>query len=122
MKPKEYCDRKSCMYWSNPVKGSPNSCNYIMFTGESRIAQIPDKKARRDWANCPCYLKGKALRGHPYMPESMRPIYDWAKGRKLYREGALDSEIAEALGCTKSAVKWWRRQNGLPCNGRINNG
>lgn len=116
------CDRKKCRYYSPPSHHSPNTCNYMMFTGKSRIAQIPDKKARRDWANCPCFQEGQNLKGKLFSPGELRLAYDWAEAYKLYRAGALDRDIAAAIGCSVSGVKWWRRKSGLPSNWRPQNG
>ena len=118
MKRKEYCSRKNCMYWTNPAGSSPNSCNYMMFTGKSRIAQIPNREDRRDFDKCPCFRRGPNLKGRLFDPGELRAGIDWTKGYAQWREGKLDAEIAEALGCSKSAVKWWRRQNGLTSNWR----
>lgn len=119
MKSKDYCPRKGCMYHRELQHVRDNSCDYMMLTGRSRIAQIPDKAQRRNWAACPCYeTKTKARRYgpgvHPY-------TYDWALGTRLYRAGATDREIAEALGCSRGNVEYWRRKRKLPANRRKRN-
>lgn len=114
MKSKDYCPRKGCMYHRELQHVRDNSCDYLMITGRSRIAQIPEKEQRRNWEACPCYETTRKLvrRGpgmHPY-------TYDWSLGTRLYREGATDQEIAEALGCSLGNVGYWRRRQGLPAN------
>lgn len=117
---KEYCDRKSCEFWKDPEKGTPNSCDYLMITGRSRIAQIKDKRQRRDFGSCPCYSKGRRKwRPRQKLPYEMRATYDWSLGTRLYRAGASDREIAAELGCSPSGVMYWRRKMGLPANGGV---
>ena len=112
------CPRRSCSYWNESAYGA-NSCNYLMVTGKSRIAQIPDRKQRLDFDRCPCYTeKFKRKREKQLLPFETRSHYDWALGTKLYREGRCDREIAEALGCSKEAVKYWRGRMKLPANRR----
>lgn len=114
---KEECPRRSCAYWHNPHGGgTPNSCDYLMIEGKSRIAQIPNRKERRDWSKCPCYKAGKKRKCLPVLPFEMRPKYDWALAMRLYRAGYSDSAIADMLGCSRSGVKWWRRKMGLTPN------
>ncbi len=111
-----YCWRRSCIYWKEPGKYGGNSCDYMQITGHSKIAQIPDKKLRRDYRHCPVYDNRKPAPKERIPSERAQSKYDWSKGRELYNGGATDREIAEALGCSREAVKWWRRRNRLTVN------
>jgi DNA-binding CsgD family transcriptional regulator len=42
--------------------------------------------------------------------------YDWNLGMALWRAGATDREIMEALGCKRNTVCTWRDRHGLPVN------
>lgn len=112
---KQYCWRRSCKYWRNPVGHGLHSCEYLTLTGKSRIKQIPDRRQRRNYDACPCFDQGKKP-----MPKVVRNTahskYDWTLGLALHGAGATDRQIAEALGCTSKTVKWWRRKNRLLCN------
>lgn len=111
-----YCWRRSCIYWNNPRHDNKGSCNYMQVTGHSRIAQIPDRKLRRDFQHCPLFDTKKPAPKERIPSERERAQYDWVKGKALYETGSTDREIAEALGCTKETVKWWRRKLQLPVN------
>ncbi len=113
---KKTCTRKSCRYWSSPGTGIGNNCDYMTLTGKSRIAQIPDRKMRSDFDRCPLYEKGKRPKLGPVKFGDVRTKYDWALGAQMYKAGATDREIAEALGCTRENVKYWRRNHKLPPN------
>lgn len=120
MRRSDYCTRADCLYHKKAKKNSnDHSCDYLVMTGRSRIAQIPDQAQRRNWAACPCYKSGQRSRAmRPTMEvNASRQRYDWALGTMLYRAGASDAEIARALGCSRSGVKWWRRRMGYPGNG-----
>ncbi len=112
---RQYCWRRSCKYWRNPVGHGLYSCEYLTLTGKSRIKQIPDRRQRRNYDACPCFEPGKK--------PTLRPIrrtehckYDWTLGMALYRAGATDRQIAETVGCTRKTVQWWRRKNKLSAN------
>lgn len=110
----DYCTRKSCRYWADHRYNTANSCDYLMLTGKSRIAQIPDKAMRRNFDACPCYERGKKDRTRPLLPFEMQTTYNWSLGRKLYNAGASDRKIAAALGCSRAAVRYWRGRHKLP--------
>ncbi|MBR3293599.1 MAG: hypothetical protein IKI69_04140 [Oscillospiraceae bacterium] len=114
MKSKDYCSRKGCMYHRELLHVRDNSCDYLMITGRSRIAQIPEKEQRRNWGACPCYTP--KTRARRYGPGVQPYTYDWALGTRLYRAGATDRELAKALGCSVANVKYWRGRSGLPAN------
>ena len=111
-----YCWRRKCIYWRNPNRDCVNSCNYMIVTGHSRIAQIPDRKLRRDFQHCPLFDSKKPEPKERIPSTQEQTKYDWIMGRALYDAGMTDREIAAALGCTQSAVKWWRRRRSLPVN------
>lgn len=111
-----YCNRIDCKYWKEPANGVEHSCDYMMLTGKSRIAQIQDRKIRGDFDRCPVYEKGKRKTQRNIDPAARPVKYDWAAGRQLYRSGATDREIADALGCSRKAVEWWRGKHKLPSN------
>lgn len=61
--PKKRCNKLDCQYHTEVSKDGSfiHGCNYMMITGHSRIAQLPEDQ--RDPAVCPLYEKGK--RRHP---------------------------------------------------------
>lgn len=116
---KGFCPRRSCKYWKDPESGVPYSCDYMMLTGHSRISQIKDPKARGDFTRCPVYKRGKRARQRNIEPDARPAKYDWSLGRRLYKEGASDQEIADALGCEKKTVQQWRGRYHLPAKKQI---
>ncbi len=44
------------------------------------------------------------------------PKYDWEKVMELYRQGKTDKEICEVIGCGRSTLVMWRKNNNLPFN------
>lgn len=113
-----YCWRRKCRYWRDPGRYGMNSCDYMTITGKSRIAQIPDRRLRRDFAHCPLYDDTRPEPKPKPPAERDRVLYDWERGRALYDAGYTDREISETLGCTREAVKWWRRKQHLPAHGK----
>ena len=116
------CD--SCVFRAG--KGEPNHCDYAALTGRTRKAEPPERCTHR--------IEGKRLEtreeanrlldSQAKTPKKKEPAkatkeikrIDWELGRKLYDEKQSDAEIAEALGCTSSAVTGWRKRRGLPPN------
>jgi hypothetical protein len=41
-----------------------------------------------------------------------QPRYNWARGKKLYEQGIKVAAIADALGCSTSAVKGHKQRHG----------
>ena len=109
-----YCNRRDCKYWKSPASGIEHTCDYMMLTGHSRIAQIKDRKIRGDFARCPVFEKGQRQKQRNIEPDTRPVRYDWTLGRKLYKEGASDREIGDALGCDKKTVRQWRARHHLP--------
>ena len=85
-----YFDRRLC------------TCDYLLITGERRGCSIAD---------CEIYLFGKAK-----CEKKLKTDDNAERFAELYREGLMDTEIAERLGVTKLVVFRWRKQNNLPCN------
>lgn len=106
--------------------GAANRCDYAALTGWTRKAEPPERCTHR--------IEGKRLEtreeanrlldSQAKTPKKKEPAkatkeirrIDWELGRKLYDEKQSDAEIAEALGCTSSAVTGWRKRRGLPPN------
>ena len=110
----DYCTKSKCIYWKKPGAGVNHSCNYISLTGKSRIAQIPDRKLRHDFARCPLFEKKAPPPPRPL--DETRTRYDWRRGMTLYAAGATDAEIAQELGCKPQTVAWWRSRMRLVPN------
>lgn len=111
-------------------------CNYAYHHNRTRTIQVyemcgvdhPTEETRRllDPRNCMFFepgprakvkvdsvvLPGSIPHAKPKAPRH-KPEYDWAKARDLHEEGASASAIAEALGCSESAVHMWRSREGL---------
>lgn len=110
------CHRRDCRYYNEPHKGAPFSCDYLGMTGKSRIAQIP-KEERLDFSCCPCYEHTeRSQNGCTEDQYEQKAAYDWQEGRRLYKLGKSDGEIAAALGCARSTVRYWRRRMHLSAN------
>ena len=102
----EQCRHSDCIYHTG--KGAENGCNYILMTGKSRIGGLP-------WRlTLPCHCPR-------YVPDGTSPVEivytDWRdEALRLYRAGATDREIADALGLLYNRVNRWRRESRLPRN------
>ena len=110
------CTRRDCRYYNEPRKGAIYSCDYLGMTGRSRIKQIPQNE-RLDFALCPCYERvQRTERLCTEESYEQNAAYDWREGRRRYGCGESDGEIAAALGCARSTVRYWRRRMRLPAN------
>ena len=116
-------DCKTCIFRAK--ENSLHRCDYASVTGHTRKAQDPEK--------CTYYRKGKRIEQGEYRlleevlnaPKQKRakgagkkPVYDWEKAMKLYRQGKNDGQISRVLGCGPSAVYGWRKQRKLPANAK----
>ena len=110
------CPRRDCRYYNEPRKGAIYSCDYLGMTGRSRIKQLPQSE-RLNFQRCPCYERvqrtEKLCTEESYVKNA---AYDWREGQRRYVRGESDGEIADALGCARSTVRYWRRRMRLPAN------
>ena len=121
---RDYCC--DCDYYSDS-HGGLTLCNYAIITGKCRsvICKIgvgcichskyeEKKPKRRRNANDKLgALDAAVVLG---IPKVEYKRIDKAVARRLYEEGKNDVEIADAFGCTRAAVRFWRTSYGLPPN------
>lgn len=99
----ERCRHPDCVYRNRADPDKSGNCNYMVIEGRSRTARLPERL--RLPVNCPFYKPDGTT---PPEPEKRR---DWRnEAWKLYRAGATDREIAEALGKTSSCIATMRRR------------
>lgn len=105
----ERCRHPDCIYRNRGYYAqATGQCDYLRIAGKSRIKGLPDRLQLP--CNCPRYV-----------PDSTSPVElitrtMWEEALALYRAGATDKEIAEAIGKSREGVCAWRHRNNLPCN------
>ena len=108
MTDRERCRHPDCIYRNNSDPTQTGQCNYLVLTGESRTAKLPERLKLP--CNCPRYVpNGKAIKQEELSWDEI--------ARKLYDAGATDREIGEAVGKAGNAIGSHRRKVwGLPPN------
>lgn len=121
------CRRKDCIYRASGYDHLPFNCNYLSITGRSRTKEIcerygiscsdPRRHALLSPGRCPLYEAGMLERQNTAIvlrgSRRKKTTYDWSIARRMAAEGARDSEIKKALGCTYGAIYAWKRRSGL---------
>lgn len=121
------CHRK-CVYRTETL-----GCNYSVLNDKTRLAQVykmlgvtrltPEAVEMMRPRNCPFFEKGKrrklpvthiTLSGSQVRTINRRLSFNEAAARELYRAGANDHEIAEAMNVNARTIAAWRKRNGLP--------
>lgn len=126
MTSKDYAYCRTCRYCARNSGGvsaaTGATCNYILFTGHSRNAVCAAG------VGCTCHSKfegGGKKRHKRSLPVGGDAAslgvrtrdyckIDKAEARRMYDEGAKDTEIAQRFSCTSAAVRLWRKAYGLP--------
>ena len=103
MKEDERCRHPDCVYRNRSDPEKSGNCNYMVIEGRSRTAGLPERL--RLPANCPHYKPDGTT---PTEPTKRRNWRDEAW--KLYRAGATDREIADAMGLKVTRVANMRRR------------
>lgn len=106
----QHCIHPECIYRASPSESSlKHNCDYAGITGECRTVGVSEEDKLP--CNCKKYVPG----GEPARTVIRRGLWrDEAWG--VYRSGATDQEIAEAMGVSRNAVRKWRYDNNLPCH------
>lgn len=107
------------------VKALGAGCDYLSFTGKSRIAQVykqlgvktltEEAEALLQPKNCSFFEPGERKLLPGTRLRQYRCSFDEAAARRLWEQGACDREIAEATGATRAQIGGWRRKRGLAC-------
>ena len=117
--------RRKCIY-----RGESGLCYYHLKAGKTRLSQIYEQRGSDVFTeevrqllrprNCPFFKEGKpgklpqqriTLPGSPSSTGRSRFAGDYA--RRLYDQGKTDTEIGQALGVSRFAIKRWRQKEGL---------
>ena len=106
----ERCRHPDCVYRNRTNVYSQGQCAYLEMTGHSRIAGLPERLQLP--CNCPRYISD----GTSPVELITRSIHDEAMA--LYRVGATDREMEEALGRRRGWACRWRHsvEPPLPVN------
>lgn len=95
-----------------------HDCNYLFITGHSRKAQPPEECTFYepgepvDATKQPVVIQKETRKREP----SPARRYDWDLALQMWKDGACDREIGEAIGCKRATVNNWRHTMGLSCN------
>lgn len=103
---------RDCGFRAKPT--DPFGCAYALMTGRTRQGQNPGEKCTRK-------IKGSRFTAAPMAPEVRKEVklghIDSDHCMDLYKTGRPDTKIAEEFGVTPTAVRRWRKKQGLPPNG-----
>lgn len=115
---REYC--RSCGHYGTANGGAEAICCYSINTGRCRSAICPagvgcTEHTKRKGTDAATARAKRAAR-HFVVSDKPRPnqLIDKKIAYEMYEAEKSDYEIAARFGCTRAAVKCWRRKNGLP--------
>jgi len=101
-------DPCKCEYWCN----ESGSCDYEWITG-CKLPCEPGKNCDFNPERGPISNKPRSKTG------GKKATWDTKKGMELYKAGATDTEIAEAVGISRATIANWRFRNKLPENTKL---
>ena len=123
-----YADRtrcETCRY--SGVTATLITCDYSLHTNASRGCSIEDcnkykplgKRERREIVIRNLFAQPKDKVQPWHQPKSDKAVFSRAAAWTMYKDGASDSEIANALKCGSTPIRMWRVKFNLPANTEI---